>query len=363
MSNGRSPLTFNLDDHVGYEMSHWRVFVRQQLQRLAEAGHFVVTADTIRDPHRPDSERVLRYVVAPQSADGRSIVVPNVGSLLPPPELPVRATRDLLAPYTIQAPGMAKPTNVPWSRVLRDHKQTEMRPSGICIGCQWGTSCAHGWAVPSPRSIVVLAANNPLTGKQRIGWFVRFDTDKQKLIQVPTAVAKTLTWRMENDVVMCTSSLCAAYALDAEDPDETDFLVLAHKSYERIYTNIRATLKRKREVDTKTRPVGAPAQPAAAHEATTCVVCLEDDQPATTRCKRESCSAPLCLKCHHTTRGLCPICDRTAINADYPCAACGQLCRLQAYGLPCISCKSCTLCKSCYTAYEECRPCEAGAVI
>lgn len=340
------------------EVQQWRTFVRTQLRRLAEAGDFSVTAE-----QRDGRGSVLRYIVAPQGADGRSIVVPNVDSLLPPPELPPRATRDLLAPYTIQAPGKSKPINVPWSRVLRDHKQVETKPPNICLGCQWGIECAHGWAVPSPRSVIVLAVNDPGTHRQRLAWFVRFADDCKRLVQIPRAVAKTLTWRMENDMRMCTSSLCSAYALEEDDPDESDFITVAYKAYERIYTNIRSMLKRKREAEKMPKGKGMQEPDwKPRDDAKTCVVCLEDDEPATSRCKRESCAAAICLKCHHKTRGLCPICDRTAINADYPCSSCGQLARLGAYGFPCITCNSCTLCKVCYTAYEECSPCESAAL-
>jgi len=345
----------------GHEARQWRTFVRQQLQRLAEAGDFNITTEM-----SDGRGSILRYIVAPQGADGRSIVVPNVNSILPPPELPARATRDLLAPYTIQAPGKAKPVNVPWSRVLRDYKQVETRPRNICTSCQWGPQCAHGWAVPAPRSVIVLSVNDPETGNQLFGWFVRFTDDNKKLVQVPFPVAKQLTWRMENDVVMCTSALCSTYALDAHSEEDVDFLTLAHKSYERVYCNIRSALKRKREeekIDSKRKGMQEPDfVPGCNPEANTCIVCLEDDELATSRCPHSKCTAAMCLKCHHKTRGLCPICDRTAINADYPCSACGRLARLQAYGLPCITCKSCTLCRECYNVYEECRPCEGTAL-
>lgn len=347
---------------VDYEMQQWRTYVRQQLQRLADAGTLSVTADTASE----GEGGVLRYIVAPQSADGRSIVVPEVNTLLPPSDLPARATRDLLAPYTIHARGAERPVNVPWSRVLRDYKQPEVRPPNLCTGCQWGLDCPHGWAVPSPCSVIVLAVNDPITHRQRVGWFVRFSDDNKALVQIPRPVAKKLTWRMENDVRMCASALCSTYALESDDEDEMEFLQLAHRSYARIYSNMKNALKRKREDDKESEHLGKrpPMEPdfKPNPEAKTCIVCLEDDEPATTRCPHSKCKAAICLKCHHKTRGLCPICDRTAINADYPCSACGQLARLQCYGLPCITCNSSTLCKECYLGYEECKPCESAAV-
>lgn len=345
-------------------MQQWRAFVRQQLTRLAEAGAVTVTAETVRDGVDEEGEmreRVLRYIAEPQSESGRSIVVPNPYSLLPPLVLPPRATRDLLAPYTIQAQGQSAAVNVPWSRVLRDHKQTETKPDGICLGCPWGASCPHGWSVPSPRSVVVLAVNDAVSGRTRLAWFVRFSDDYKKLVQVPRPVAKTLTWRMENDVVMCTSSLCSTYALEAEDEYDTEFMDVAHRSYARVYTNIRTTLKRRREEQTRCGKKAkiAPSDAPTPVDAETCLVCLEEERSAKVRCARGNCSAKVCDGCHHKSRGLCPICDRTAINADYPCASCGKLSRLQGYGLPCITCDACILCKECYSSYEECRPCEA----
>lgn len=357
--------------HGPSEMQQWRAFVRQQLGRLADAGTVYVTADTVRDDAgASETGRVLRYIAAPQSDTGRAIVVPNADSLLPPLVLPPRATRDLLAPYTIQAYGKDKAVNVPWSRVLRDHKQTERKPRGICIGCSWGVNCAHGWTVPSPRSVVVLAVNDGHSTRQRVGWFVRFSDDSKKLIQVPRAVAKKLTWRMENDVVMCTSSLVSQFALESEDEYEAEFLNVAHAAYERIYDSIRASLKRRRDEEKESAtPAKKPrvddtatTDKGADDDSATCLVCLEDEPTVQPRCPRGQCSSNVCHDCHHKSRGLCPICDRTAINADYPCSGCGQLSRLQAYGFPCITCNACTLCKTCYTAYEECRPCENAAL-
>lgn len=274
-------------------------------------------------------------------------MIPNASFLLPPPNLPPRAKKDLLAGYTLKLHSQNTTVNVPWSRVVRDYRCTIHRPQATDSYIP----------PPLPVSIIVLSAYDPNTSHQRFGWFVRYADDATgELEQVPYAVAKELQRSMEAHPVLYTSSLCSKYALQEE---KTDFLELAHKSYQRIYSNIKSELKRKREPPSAKvkRPVADPKRHAG--ELHTCVVCLEDSETAIARCPHETCKAATCSTCHQVERGLCPICDRESINADYPCSACGQLARLQAYGFPCLTCKSATLCKSCYTTYEECRPCEA----
>lgn len=346
------------------QVTQWTHFVSHQLERLAGAGDFLVAAETV-GADATHSGRILRYTVAPHGADGRSIIVPTSCGLLALSKLPERATRDLLAPYTLQTRQSAQPLNVPWSRILRDYKQTERRPAGMCTGCDTGCQCPHGWKVPSPRSIVVLSVHDPVTKRQRMEWFVRFADDNKRLVQVPRLVAKKLSKHMERDMRMCVSSLCSTYAPDPESDDETEFVDLAVRSYSRIYSNIRGALKRKLDDERYCHNKHHKQQQQADDDANTktCIVCLTDDKTAIGRCSRQNCTAATCAKCHDKTRGLCPICDRTAINGDYPCAGCGQLARLQFYGLPCVTCNSGILCKECYMSYEECRHCEGPCLM
>lgn len=325
---------------LGFELQQWRLFVSLQLRRLRESP----AAINVRSDISQNGD-VIRFVVPPQSAGGRAIMIPSTNFLLPPPKLPPRAKKDLLSGYSLKVHGQNTTVNVPWSRVVRDYKFSTPRPQAVDS------------YIPIPVSIIVISAYDPATGHQRFGWFVRYSDDKTgEIVQVPYAVAKELQRSMEAHPVLYTSSLCSKYALR---DDGLDFLELAHKSYQRIYSNIKSELKRKREPPSANakRPVADPKRHAS--ELPTCVVCLEDSKSAIARCPHETCKAATCSTCHQIGRGLCPICDREGINADYPCSACGQLARLQAYGLPCITCKSATLCKSCYTTYEECRPCEA----
>ena len=343
----------------------WTVFVRDQLARLSEAGDFPVLVQS------DDESNVLRYVIQPQADGGRAIIIPACeSSLLSPLSLPPRQTRDLLAPYTIRAASEAAPVNVPWSRVLRDYKQMDEKPVSICIGCTWGTACAHGWSVPSPRSIIVLSCRDRLSSRQRIGWFVRFNDLPQELVQVPKAVVRELSKRLGCDIRMCTSSLLSKYALDFDDGlYDTDFVDEAHRCYRQVYESIKLEMKaieyRKRKRGDER---GMSTSKQALVDATdvcmvdmTCTVCLDDKASTARRCRTNTCRGiNVCNECHHNSRGLCPICDRTAFNADYPCAgACGGLARLSAYGMPCITCGACNLCSACYTTYEQCGTCES----
>ena len=49
--------------------------------------------------------------------------------------------------------------------------------------------------------------------------------------------------------------------------------------------------------------------------------------------RQGGCSTHVCDGCYADTRGLCPICDRSAINAGYPCAGCGDITTRQNFQL------------------------------
>jgi hypothetical protein len=91
----------------------------------------------------------------------------------------------------------------------------------------------------------------------------------------------------------------------------------------------------------------------------TCVICLEEKASARKRCRHDHCGTHVCNKCHSDSRGLCPVCDRSSINADYPCSSCHKLTRLSQYGFPCTACNSKSMCADCYTGFSACGACES----
>ena len=91
----------------------------------------------------------------------------------------------------------------------------------------------------------------------------------------------------------------------------------------------------------------------------TCVVCLDEKASATARCRSQTCKVLVCDGCHAKTRGMCPLCDRGHMNADFLCAGCGRIEQLSEFGLPCVRCKNTSLCRSCYDASWWCASCGA----
>ena len=129
--------------------------------------------------------------------------------------------------------------------------------------------------------------------------------------------------------------------------------------------------KRKRANKLQTAPAGKRAGALCASSTSTkdaekeeeeeegvCAVCLDSGSDCVVRCERKQCKSLVCNSCHIKMRGLCAICDRTAINADYPCSSCHTVVRLQQYGYRCLCCKAHSMCERCYCAFRMCAACD-----
>ena len=113
-------------------------------------------------------------------------------------------------------------------------------------------------------------------------------------------------------------------------------------------------LKRPRRADdddVDARPLGG------GEEARTCVVCLEDRRSARSRCVTAGCGAAVCQTCHRDLRGLCPVCERAALNDRYGCGRCGRAVPLTAFGYECAGCSEPALCRACHTLRGACGAC------
>jgi hypothetical protein len=121
----------------------------------------------------------------------------------------------------------------------------------------------------------------------------------------------------------------------------------------RMCTTPKASAKRKAcDCEPESEPEDASREPE------TCIVCLNDHASARERCRGRTCSVKVCAVCHADSRGLCPICDRTAINADYSCGRCYRRTPLRQYGYECAECGDHTLCRQCHARSGECGACE-----
>lgn len=317
-------------------------FVRDVLARLASN----LSSGRLNLRHDPDGSR---YVVEAPGHTGRHIVVPCAPEALRAPStMPARTARGLLSKLIIVS-ACGKEVHVPKSAILRDYKyklQAEMMPN-VCRGCEFGT-CPHGWQTPHPRSVVVLNLRTGSECNNLFGWYVCFSDKVNVLVRIPPQIVNLILKTLRDN---SRSSLLTKY----EEEDGHVFHELACERFARFRKRAAAAalkeVKRKRE-----------DEPAAKDDTPreTCVICLEERPTAYKRCRHNHCGTHVCIKCHCDSRGLCPVCDRSSINADYPCSSCHRLVRLGEYGFPCTGCDTHSLCSHCYTEFSECSACESA---
>ena len=287
--------------------------------------------------------------------DSRSetATLPEADLLLTPPVEP-RNHKGLLSPFTLLVRSGGQ-VHVPFWAIARDYKMCVELPASACRGC-WQSACAHEWPpveVFDPAAVVVLRLREGHDDCAH-GWYLRVHGSKA-LIEMPRAVRRSLIERMGQYDELRTSQLLIynAWSHGGEEGFHEQACERFQEYRVRVRQAVSASKKRTRE-DT-----GREADYMAG-EPETCVVCLEDTGTARGRCRADTCSAKVCAVCHADSRGLCPICDRSAINADYPCGRCYENTHLRQYGYECIGCGDHTLCKPCYSKFRECCACESG---
>lgn len=324
----------------------WERHVRDTLTRLSEQ----LDAGLLR--LRTDGSRL---VVDPPGEGGRGIVLPTGQTSLLAPVLPARSPRSLLSALYIASP--QRQVNVPAHCIVRDH-------SRALIG--------HDNGLPPPEAIVVLSLRGE-DGEPMYGWYVRYHSQLRRLVKLPPSDCRKLARAMAGDNNLGRSSLLQEHldawctGLDESDVDFNSIAITRFMNYRQrvsrackhplapTATVTNTASKRPRlEPHTPTTP-----PPCESHE--TCLICLEESESAARRCRHDSCGVHVCADCHASSRGLCPLCDRTAINADFPCSCCNKLSRLQQYGFPCTGCKANSLCKDCFMNFRECAACDLGS--
>lgn len=349
--------------------SPWATHVRETLAQLQAQLH----DGTLRLHYREG-----RYVLRAASAAGRDIVLPTREGVLAAPAPPPRSCRGLLSPYTIVEPERrAEPVHVPWAAIARIHGYRQTLLHDACRGCAW-EGCAHGWPEASalnPAAVVVLRlvvdAFQPV-----YGWYLNVvrlaDPDTKRLVPLPRVVRERLIDFMATDDLLSNSALLRKYNNEeaADYMLEGDgFNATACRRFKRhrelvisaVHSSSRKQHgKRRREGEEGAFAGATPATPAA--EVGTCLVCLEDKPRAADRCGQPGCASVVCVDCHAASRGLCPICDRAALNADYPCFGCHRLTSLRRYGYACVGCGDHSLCQECYGSFGECLACATRPV-
>ena len=342
----------NRTSQVPQNTNSYEPFVREVLTRLSHdlvAGRLSIRQES-------DGVSAVRYIVDAPGHAGRSIIVPaSADALQSPTDLPERSPRGLLSKLRV-VDSDGKAVHVPKSAIVRDHKQRFLnchRMLGACRGCEFGT-CPHGWIDPHPASIVVLKLRNR-SGFDAFGWYVRFNDAPTDLVRVPTQIIKRIAPEFENDDVMQNSRLVTQYedcvtTMDWDDDDDTSF----HKTACERFALFR---KRAAVAAAKDKKRKRLEQEESSEGGETCVICLEERASAQKRCRHVNCGTHVCDACHSNSRGLCPVCDRPSINADYPCSSCHRLTRLSCYGYPCTACDSHSLCVRCYGEFGACGAC------
>ena len=308
-----------------------------------------------------------RYVVEAPGHGGRNIVVPATSEALKAPSsMPKRSPRGLLSIMTIRD-AQGNCVNVPKSAIVRDHNlysPTSVCSSG-CRGCEFGT-CPHGWKAKylSPAEIIVLCLRDAM-GEPAYGWYVRFWDRPNHLVRIPDAVITQINAMIQNPMMAQSSLLtryrdCTDVITWPEDP-RMSFHALACRRFARFRKRAASAAladrkrKRPREEEEKT---GYDESQSPVESFETCVICLEERSTARKRCRHDSCGTHVCDTCDSDSRGLCPVCDRASISADFPCSSCHRLTRLSQYGFPCVGCHSHSLCSQCYNGYSACGVCE-----
>lgn len=357
----------------------WDAYVREVLASLGDAmnsGGIVLVFD----------EPAARWMVRSTAGNGRDIVLPRAAhALLPPPVMPsrVRVAEQVFSPYNIEG------VRVPEMNIARDKlhvvRRTHLATAPAC-DADWpdGASFAVGEPVIAMRR----------TGPQDVaaGWFLRFVNRPKALVPMPMHTVRQMVNAMRADPTKRHSSLVTEYWPVAEDAHA--FVTGAKPRFARYHQVVKALIAaqkraameacmapgvaaRRRRAQKRARPdspsldTPAAAAAAAGDSSTmrslppsapppTCIICLYEKHDARPRCTKPGCSVPVCDGCHAKSRGLCGLCDREAINGDYPCSGCGKLVSLCKYGFPCADCGTHSMCRSCYKRVRPCLLCQLG---
>jgi len=300
----------------------------------------------------------VRYVVEAPGHSGRNIVVPNSNEALEAPHtLPPRSVCGLLSKLKLIDTN-GEQVNVPKHAIVRDHKlpipAREM--AGVCRGCEFGT-CPHGWKNPHPVTVVVLRLRNS-SGFDAYGWYVRFSDKPNQLVRIPKDIVSNMEAEFSDDGHMQNSTLVTRYedCITSLDWDTSCDGESFHTSACARFALFRKRAAAAAHKDRKRKERSPESSTACGGE--TCVICLEEHPTSQKRCRHDHCGTHVCDKCHSDSRGLCPVCDRSSINADYPCSSCHRLTRLSQYGYPCTACASHSLCAHCYGSFSACGSCD-----
>jgi len=285
----------------------------------------------------------------------------------PPPMLPPRSTSGFFSDFVLVARNNDR-VRVPHSMIVRDHNTPPIKlQRSICMGCGSHNNCCRGWEIPPANDVVVLSTRD-LQGMVHYGWYLRFDIDPHRLVRIPLNIVQGLWALVRKTEGLNTSSLNAEFVDAYMTAEGTDFEAMATLRIGQVGARIKRIRKaeapapsrgKKRGLYEDPGPSSKPASPERNDPTQLkgeCSVCLEEDYVH----KQDCCGSAgaVCTGCRAKMRHLCPVCDRSKVNADYQCASCSMVIPFKEFGFPCSSCNKCTICATCYKHYEECLDCD-----
>ena len=296
------------------------------------------------------------------SGSGRNICVPTCErSICPAPRI-TRSARGLLSPLylTTEQDGTTEMVHVPWSAICQNHNK--ILPA---IADNSRASCCKDWPRFSQmgfKSIVFLKLR--VDDEWWHGWYVRFSDAPKELVKVPNCRID-MVFRHVGIMRLGSKNFPRMWRNSYFNLDSTDefhaLLSTRFANYrKRVNAHLRAEREGRRDAASATLVEKRKLETELEKEAITetCVVCLEECASAHSRCDTDGCLVKVCDVCHRDSRGCCPLCDRTALNAQYPCSACHSLHPLSKFGYACIACGAHTLCRNCHRCFQQCTSCE-----
>lgn len=299
---------------------------------------------------------------APSSTSGweeyvRRAIPAEAGSLpprrverLPPPSLPSRRRKGFFSPFFL-ADARGDRVLVPQHAIVRNHCPAPPRlQKGLCIWPQ-------NTDLPHVRDVIVLAVRDA-AGNLQYGWYAREHVESARLVRLPLCVVERL-WRYVRETPGLQRSLLNEDLVDSAfaSPTFHDFHAIALLSFRRTSSVVAAYVQQARMALKRKVAHVEPPSPARTLVMGACTVCLEENVELSDRncCGSQGAT---CCDCSEKLRSLCPVCDRSALNATYQCSVCNSEVGLKDFGYPCITCQQCIICNNCYHQCAECAECD-----
>lgn len=274
----------------------------------------------------------------------------GVERVLPAPHpLPRRVRKGFFSPLFLEDARGAR-VFIPHHAVVRNHCSVPLRPPK-----------APGTWPPNPdlphvRDVIVIAVRDA-SGNLQYGWYAREHAASCRLVRLPIYAVERL-WRYVRETPGLQRSLLNEDLIDSTfaSPTLEDFHATALLSFRRTHRVVNCFFQQRKAIKRKLADY-EPSSPAHTLMLGTCTVCLEDNVELS---DRNCCGSQgtTCIDCSEKLRSLCPVCDRSELNATYQCSVCNSEVGLREFGYPCITCQQCITCSNCYHQCAECVECD-----